>query len=206
MLVAQITFEQFKEIIINARRRGARVVKISGVLINICHPNYILFTSDKIYHGHKCQNCDRKIVKAGIFVSKNTPVVKGYFHLFSSDDIVFTKDHIIPRSHGGQNCLDNYQTMCYNCNQQKSSYLSADDLSKAAELYSFNEACQKMISNPGIKFRPTNSQIIVWYNSDTASFWSTANSNFIVSPLSKEINQFSLKMKNSMWLEDGPNV
>lgn len=33
--------------------------------------------------------------------------------------ILFTKDHIVPRSKGGQSSLSNYQTMCYDCNQIK---------------------------------------------------------------------------------------
>lgn len=33
--------------------------------------------------------------------------------------ILFTKDHIIPKSKGGKNILSNYQTMCYECNFAK---------------------------------------------------------------------------------------
>ena len=36
-----------------------------------------------------------------------------------NNTILFTKDHILPRSKGGKNWLQNYQTMCYNCNQEK---------------------------------------------------------------------------------------
>jgi 5-methylcytosine-specific restriction endonuclease McrA len=34
-------------------------------------------------------------------------------------DVYFTKDHIWPRSRGGANALDNYQTMCWPCNSRK---------------------------------------------------------------------------------------
>ena len=35
------------------------------------------------------------------------------------EEILFTKDHIIPKSKGGDNKISNYQTMCYNCNYKK---------------------------------------------------------------------------------------
>ena len=30
-----------------------------------------------------------------------------------------TKDHIIPKSKGGKDILDNFQTMCFECNTKK---------------------------------------------------------------------------------------
>lgn len=48
----------------------------------------------------------------------------GTFHLNlygikDGKEILFTKDHIIPKSKGGRNCINNYQTMCYECNENK---------------------------------------------------------------------------------------
>lgn len=37
----------------------------------------------------------------------------------NGDMILMTIDHIIPKSKGGPNSLDNYQPMCYRCNQKK---------------------------------------------------------------------------------------
>ena len=34
-------------------------------------------------------------------------------------EVLFTKDHIVPRSKGGPSHLDNYQTMCAFCNGEK---------------------------------------------------------------------------------------
>jgi len=39
------------------------------------------------------------------------------------EEILFTKDHIIPKSKGGKNRLDNYQTMCVKCNLEKGNKL-----------------------------------------------------------------------------------
>jgi hypothetical protein len=41
-------------------------------------------------------------------------------------DVYFTKDHIWPRSRGGANALDNYQTMCWPCNSRKGNAMGWD--------------------------------------------------------------------------------
>ena len=47
--------------------------------------------------------------------------------------VLFTKDHIIPRSLGGPNLLDNYQTMCAPCNERRANDVSLADISELAE-------------------------------------------------------------------------
>lgn len=46
-----------------------------------------------------------------------------HLNLYALDDdgneVLMTKDHIIPRSKGGTNTLENYQPMCYICNIKK---------------------------------------------------------------------------------------
>ena len=39
--------------------------------------------------------------------------------MFSEDGTMMTKDHIIPKSKGGPDCIDNFQTMCEECNKKK---------------------------------------------------------------------------------------
>lgn len=51
---------------------------------------------------------------------------KPHFNLYTSKDgvdILFTKDHIIPKSRGGSDDLSNLQTMCYICNHKKGNAL-----------------------------------------------------------------------------------
>ena len=53
---------------------------------------------------------------------KNLQEVKGHFNLYGIEKdqyVLFTKDHIVPKSQGGGNSLDNLQTYCYYCNQLK---------------------------------------------------------------------------------------
>lgn len=53
-----------------------------------------------------------------------------HFNLYGLEDgdlILFTKDHIKPKSFGGADSMDNYNVMCAICNQLKASYpLSVD--------------------------------------------------------------------------------
>ena len=54
-----------------------------------------------------------------------------HFNLYgvrNGNEILFTKDHIIPKAHGGKNILSNYQTMCAECNLKKGSNLELGDL------------------------------------------------------------------------------
>lgn len=42
-----------------------------------------------------------------------------HFNLYTDSGRMMTKDHIVPKSKGGANHIDNYQTMCYKCNNRK---------------------------------------------------------------------------------------
>ena len=42
-----------------------------------------------------------------------------HLDLYSEDDTLMTIDHIIPKSKGGKNHIDNMQTMCKVCNESK---------------------------------------------------------------------------------------
>jgi 5-methylcytosine-specific restriction endonuclease McrA len=47
-------------------------------------------------------------------------------HPVTGEDVLMTKDHILPRSKGGKDKLPNYQTMCTFCNNDKGNELEAD--------------------------------------------------------------------------------
>ena len=54
---------------------------------------------------------------------KSTPSNRFHFNLYGYDkdgnEIMLTKDHIVPKSKGGKNSIDNYQPMCAVCNEEK---------------------------------------------------------------------------------------
>lgn len=71
--------------------------------------------------GFKCVYCGTE----GIYFAKErTHDQEAYhFNLYGIDnegnEVLMTKDHIIPKSKGGSNHINNYQTMCTHCNKQK---------------------------------------------------------------------------------------
>ncbi len=80
------------------------------------------------------------------FVLEKHPYESGngryHFNLYAlrenGQETLMTKDHIIPKAHGGKNHIDNYQTMCINCNQKKGS-----DYDKGSEVYSSESSSNK---------------------------------------------------------------
>jgi len=62
-----------------------------------------------------------------------------HFNLYAIEHeslILMTKDHIVPRSKGGKNNINNYQTMCEVCNSMKKAReLSNNELRQIRQVY-----------------------------------------------------------------------
>ena len=70
--------------------------------------------------GCNCVKCGRKgsyfkLESGGSKEESN----RRHFNLYSEDDVLMTKDHILPKSKGGKDTLENFQTMCCICNSNK---------------------------------------------------------------------------------------
>ena len=83
--------------------------------------------------NHRCVVCGR----VGLFFSLEQDYTnflhqptKAHLNMYAVDPdgtwVLMTKDHIIPKVHGGTNTLENYQTMCLPCNNRKGSRLDFD--------------------------------------------------------------------------------
>ena len=54
--------------------------------------------------------------------------IRPHFNLYSEDNVLMTKDHIIPASLGGSDGVDNMQIMCSVCNGKKGNNVTEEDL------------------------------------------------------------------------------
>ena len=78
--------------------------------------------------GVTCAHCG---IEGKYFAMEKPPVDKSYhFNLYAvnekGEEVLMTKDHIIPRKRGGLDCLDNFQTLCIKCNVNKGSKLESE--------------------------------------------------------------------------------
>lgn len=81
--------------------------------------------------GVACVTCD---IKGKIFILETHDIaIRPHLNLYAENDngelVLMTKDHILPKSRGGANHLDNYQTMCTNCNRIKRNTIEDDNAS-----------------------------------------------------------------------------
>ena len=98
---------------------------MNGVSIKLGSDRYKVFK----FKGLTCSHCQ----KVASFMAIETFKIKSetlsyHINLYGYDEqgeeILFTKDHIVPKSKGGADLFDNYQTMCTVCNAKKGSKIS----------------------------------------------------------------------------------
>lgn len=88
-----------------------------------------------------CVSCGLKGTR--MFMECHPSDMMPHFNLYGEEDkklVLFTKDHIKPRALGGEDRLDNYQTMCSICNNLKAhSNLSIESVYKLRQIYNNNK-------------------------------------------------------------------
>lgn len=91
---------------------------LAGYPINFQEDRYLCF----IRNGCVCIRCKKEASFFALEYISSTSHTGYALNLYSLDDNseeYFTKDHTIPKSLGGKDCIDNYQTMCWTCNHTK---------------------------------------------------------------------------------------
>ena len=96
--------------------------------------------SDRYFLFKQCRSCIVCGLKGTrLFLERYNKDQIPHFNLYAEEDgdlIVLTKDHIIPKSCGGEDCHSNYQTMCSICNSLKGHYnILIEDLNKIRQFY-----------------------------------------------------------------------
>ncbi len=95
--------------------RGPRV-DFDGDMIKMGSQRYRLFLK-----SCTCATCG---IEGTYFLKeKCDPEYPYHFNLYAinsdGNEVLITKDHIVPKSLGGKNQMNNYQTMCAECNTEK---------------------------------------------------------------------------------------
>lgn len=112
--------DKVKDVLFEKDKRLAKV-DFDGDLIKGNSQRYQTFFTK----GCKCVVCG---IEGKYFVKERHLQDKSYhLNLYAVDDngdeILMTKDHILPRSKGGIDDINNYQTMCKLCNEAKGNKL-----------------------------------------------------------------------------------
>lgn len=108
--------ETVKDVLFEKLKKDAKV-KLDGDIIKGNSQRYQLFFTK----GTKCVCCGIE----GKYFAKEKRIKDKSYHLNlygidnSGKEVLITKDHIIPKSKGGKDELENYQTMCIRCNENK---------------------------------------------------------------------------------------
>ncbi|MDQ3230996.1 MAG: HNH endonuclease [Pseudobdellovibrionaceae bacterium] len=101
---------------LSATSHPEALVNIGGDLINMTSLKLQTFKEN----GIRCNICGCK----GTYFAKEKYPAEPYFHLNlyamkNGQEVLMTKDHIVPLTKGGRDRLNNFQTLCIDCNRKK---------------------------------------------------------------------------------------
>ena len=118
------------EFILSIIRSGVESVVLDGDTIRLTSLKYALF----LEKGVECVSCSL----VGMFFAKerdegdkrdsfNSYYLSLYGLTPEGEEVLITKDHVQPRSRGGEDAVSNMQTMCVICNHRKGNKFTRDD-------------------------------------------------------------------------------
>ena len=108
----------------STRERPKIRIDFDGDSIKANSLRYLVFFTK----GMKCPICGAE----GAFFAKekNNSDLHWHLNLYAidedGDELLMTKDHIVPRSKGGKDTIENLQPMCVRCNVKKADHMNGE--------------------------------------------------------------------------------
>ncbi len=111
---------------------------------NIRFNNHRIFMGSKRYqnfkaHGNVCIECG--LTGSYFYLERHKKQLTGKFHFnmyglnASGEEVMLTKDHIVPKAKGGSDDIVNFQVMCSPCNSKKGDkWMSSEQLVHQARI------------------------------------------------------------------------
>lgn len=131
----------YDEIISKISYENERIpFEVDGRIFNVKmgSQRYFLFKKQKC-----CAVCGIEGEKFVLETSdKKIPPHFNFYAIENGKDLLMTKDHIIPRSKGGEDNLTNYNTLCIICNNLKSNEFTYDQTFELRKIW--NENCESI--------------------------------------------------------------
>jgi hypothetical protein len=103
---------------------GARNGKPGSERLYDGHPVWMNSLRYQVFtRGTRCVACGLEGSYFALERAAKQPTHRYHFNLYGRDEageeVMLTKDHILPKSKGGKDSLNNLQTMCKRCNEAK---------------------------------------------------------------------------------------
>lgn len=109
-----------------AQTGGPERIELDGELVAVTSVRLQTFA----FRGTRCVSCGiegKHFRKDQVLPSDHRPHLNLYAAgLTDLIEVLMTKDHIVPRARGGSSVLENMQTLCFRCNEQKGSSVGPD--------------------------------------------------------------------------------
>lgn len=135
-------------------KHGTRAsIEVDGYLVKQQSLRYATFYQK----GTTCVCCGKQGTHFKLDVERGVDpesTNRRHFNLYAEDGTLMTKDHILPKSLGGEDCVDNLQTMCKDCNELKRSTPQEDlelEVVIATEIQSGKETYYRSIEDAAYK-------------------------------------------------------
>lgn len=123
----KFTIKEVHEATQKAIIAGDRTMKVGDITVKVSD-RYITF----LQHGVTCPCCGLKATHYVTTVNEGATAEFPYHLNLMREgfmgDVLYTKDHILPRKLGGKDVLDNYQPMCAKCNATKGHNFTKEDV------------------------------------------------------------------------------